>query len=441
MAVLAQEVRRRFFERQLPPPNYRTVGRRVEALDARFALGKREGSKRAREKYGPVGVSTLQPDLPLDLVQIDHTWMEVVVVDREQRLSIGRPWLTLAIDVASRAVTGFSVSLEAPSALSVSLVLWHAVLPKDRWRADRELHNLDWPMGGLPRMIHVDNGKDFHSGALVRGCQEYGIALEHRPPGLPHFGGHIERLMGTMMGRCSPASRLHPVQSTGERRLRFRTTGGAEAAGVGALATLQIAGVYHLSAHATLGKSPLAAWQAGVARRKQPAVSGQRRRVLSGFLACRAAADSERRHSFSQDSLLGQGSKSMGRPAEETSPDPIRPAESGPAVGAGSKWKALAGAVRRFATTPGCVVGTPGGAETIASERRERPERTDALRPYSAAAAACKRSHEPAASKGAERKEYHPWRFSQWSLNPLEAVRHQPTCSLFRLKSGSASER
>ena len=48
----------------------------------------------------------------------------------------------------------------SPSALSVSLVLWHAVLPKDRWRADRELHNLDWPMGGLPRMIHVDNGKD-----------------------------------------------------------------------------------------------------------------------------------------------------------------------------------------------------------------------------------------------------------------------------------------
>jgi putative transposase len=134
MAALAQEVRRRFFERQLPPSNYRTLRRRVEALDAVFvALGRREGSKRAREKYGPVGVSTLRPDLPLDLVQIDHTLMDVVVVDREQRLSIGRPWLTLAIDVSSRAVTGFSISLEAPSALSVSLVLSHAVLPKDRW--------------------------------------------------------------------------------------------------------------------------------------------------------------------------------------------------------------------------------------------------------------------------------------------------------------------
>jgi hypothetical protein len=61
----------------------------------------------------------------MDLVQIDHTWMDVVVVDREWRLPIGRPWLTLAIDVASRAVAGFSVSLEAPWALSVSLVLSH----------------------------------------------------------------------------------------------------------------------------------------------------------------------------------------------------------------------------------------------------------------------------------------------------------------------------
>ena len=270
MAALAQEVRRRFFERQLPPPNYRTLRRRVEALDARFALGKREGSKRVREKYGPVGVSTLRPDLPLNLVQIDHTLMDVVVVDRERRLPIGRPWLTLAIDVASRAVTGFSISLEAPSALSVSLVLSHAVLPKDRWLADRELHNLNWPMGGLPRMIHVDNGKDFHSEALVRGCQEYGVGLEHRPPGLPHFGGHIERLIGTMMGA------VHLLPGTTQSNPLEK--GAYDSEGRAALTlpelerwlTLQIAGVYHLSAHSVLGMTPLAAWQEGLARRKQP---------------------------------------------------------------------------------------------------------------------------------------------------------------------------
>jgi putative transposase len=200
VAALMRETRRRFFERQLPAPAYRTVRRRLEVLDPRLVTSKREGFKKARERYGPVAVSSLRAELPMDILQIDHTLMDVMVVDRERRLSIGRPWLSLAVDLASRAVAGFSVSLEPPSALSVSLVLSHAVLPKDGWLADRELQNLEWPMGGLPRVIHVDNGKDFHSEALIRGCQEYGITLEHRPPAQPNFGGHIERLIGTMMG-------------------------------------------------------------------------------------------------------------------------------------------------------------------------------------------------------------------------------------------------
>lgn len=106
--------------------------------------------KRAREKFGPVGISTLRPDFPMDVVQIDHTLVDVMVVDREHRRSIGRPWLTLAVDIASRAVIGFTVSLENPSALSVSLVLSHAVVSKTSWLADRELQSLDWPMAGLP---------------------------------------------------------------------------------------------------------------------------------------------------------------------------------------------------------------------------------------------------------------------------------------------------
>jgi putative transposase len=55
-------------------------------------------------------------------------------------------------------------------------------------------------MSGLPHMIHVDNAKEFHSEALVRGCQEYGIIIDHRLRRQPQLGGHIERLIGTMMG-------------------------------------------------------------------------------------------------------------------------------------------------------------------------------------------------------------------------------------------------
>ncbi len=37
--------------------------------------------------------------------------------------------------------------------------------------------------------------------ALRRGCEQYGIAIDYRPVRTPHYGGHIERLIGTMMGK------------------------------------------------------------------------------------------------------------------------------------------------------------------------------------------------------------------------------------------------
>ena len=305
-AALVRESRRRFLEQQLPAPAYRTVRRRLETLDARLVTAKREGSKKARELYGPVGVSSLRAELPLDLLQIDHTLMDVAVVDREHRQSIGRPWLTLAIDVASRAVAGFCVSLEPPSALSVSLVMSHAVLPKAGWLADRELQNLEWPVDGLPRVIHVDNGKEFHSEALVRGCQEYGITLEHRPPAQPHFGGHIERLIGTMMG----AVHLLPgtTQSNPQKKGTYDSEGRAALTlpELERWLALQVAGVYHLSVHSTLERPPLRAWQDGIARRKQPLRHPHKRgRVLPGLPPRQTPDNPEGWGPPLQDSLLG----------------------------------------------------------------------------------------------------------------------------------------
>ncbi|WP_437412692.1 hypothetical protein [Sinorhizobium meliloti] len=43
---------------------------------------------------------------PLQVVQVDHTKADIFVVDEETRQPIGRPWLTLAMDVCSRMVTG-----------------------------------------------------------------------------------------------------------------------------------------------------------------------------------------------------------------------------------------------------------------------------------------------------------------------------------------------
>ncbi len=72
-------------------------------------------------------------------------------------------------------------------------------------------------MAGLPGTIHVDNGADFRSHAFERACRDNGIQIDWRPPGTPHFGGHIERLIGTQMGavRLLPGSTSSNIE---ERR-------------------------------------------------------------------------------------------------------------------------------------------------------------------------------------------------------------------------------
>jgi putative transposase len=99
--------------RQLPVPARNTVERRIRALNP-VEVGRRTG--------GPDGVRPLQSagdEVPavgtiLERVQIDHTVMDVIVVDERERRPIGRPYLTVAIDVYCRCIIGMVVTLEAP---------------------------------------------------------------------------------------------------------------------------------------------------------------------------------------------------------------------------------------------------------------------------------------------------------------------------------------
>ncbi len=61
------------------------------------------------------------------------------MVDERNQLPLGRPRLTVAIDIASRAVTGFYLTMEAPSAVSVAMALRHAIFSKDNWLAERRI--------------------------------------------------------------------------------------------------------------------------------------------------------------------------------------------------------------------------------------------------------------------------------------------------------------
>ncbi|MGH6643735.1 MAG: Mu transposase C-terminal domain-containing protein, partial [Bradyrhizobium sp.] len=285
---LVEEVRRRCVAGGLRAPGRKAITARVQARPAREVVAKREGRKAVRERYLPV-IGSLESHWPLSLIQIDHTLVDVIVVDSETRAPIQRPWLTLAIDVCTRCVAGFHLSLEPPSATSVALCLTHAALSKENWLAERGI-DAAWPVRGIPERLHLDNAKEFRSEALKRGCEQYGIAIDYRPVRTPHYGGHIERLIGTMMGKVHllPGTTFSDVRAKGD--LDPEKTAAMTLDEVERWLGHAIAGVYHRDLHRGLGITPLAAWQRGIAGgettlgRGEPTAVADPRRFLIGFL-------------------------------------------------------------------------------------------------------------------------------------------------------------
>jgi putative transposase len=140
------------------------------------------------------------------------------------------------------------------------LCLLHAVYDKTAWLQERQIE-APWPVAGLPETVHVDNGTEFRSRAFVGACRNEGIRILWRLPGRPHYGGHIERLIGTVMGR------VHLMPGSTGSNLAER--GGADPAKVSALSLRElecvigweIAGRYHQEIHRALQRAPIALWR------------------------------------------------------------------------------------------------------------------------------------------------------------------------------------
>ncbi len=159
---------------------------------------------------------------------------------------------------------GSAPSYEAPSATVAGLCIAHAAQDKAAYLRGLGIA-ADWPCQGLPGEVFVDNGPEFHAAAFERGCQQHGIALRFRPAGAPHWGGIVERLVGTAM------TMVHELPGTTFSNPAQRGEYDSDATACLTLAELErwlvlaITGSYHNVVHGGLGEPPLAP---GVADRR-----------------------------------------------------------------------------------------------------------------------------------------------------------------------------
>ena len=281
LAALYREVAQACKAQKLPVPARNTVALRIASLDPRKVARSRGGQDASRDLQGAGGVPP-EVTIPLQQVQIDHTVIDLIIVDERDRQPIGRPYLTVAIDVFTRCVPGMVVTLEAPSAVSVGLCLAHAACDK-RPSLERLNVEMGWPMSGKPKLLYLDNAAEFKSEALRRGCEQHGIQLSYRPPGLPHFGGIVERIIGTAM------QMIHELPGTTFSNPNQRGKYDSEGAAALTLHELErwltlAIGAYHGSVHGTLLRPPAALWADAVAHSGTPAIVTHLTAFLVDFL-------------------------------------------------------------------------------------------------------------------------------------------------------------
>lgn len=275
-------------EEAIKVPGRSTIYRWLKDLQQDMVDAARFGAEAARVKYRAV-LGKIDVGGVLERVEIDHSPLDLIVIDMLTKLPLGRPWLTVAIDVHSRMVMGFYISFNAPSAYAVLQCLRQAILPKDELLARYPDVKGPWPAHGLMDLIAVDNGRDLHSEAVEAAALEMGIEILFCGAKTPWQKGTVERYMRTVAEGL-----IHRLPGTVFSSVDARGDYPSEEMAVVDMDTLVhvmikwIVDVYNVTPHRGIGGRPLDRWYEGIRGRivELPAYP-QQLQVMTGIPATR----------------------------------------------------------------------------------------------------------------------------------------------------------
>ena len=185
-------------------PSLSTVHRRVNELPKMLVDQHRYGSAYAKNKWR-YSMHGDQSTRIMERVEVDHTMLDIWVLDPITGLPLGRPWVTILIDRYSGYILGLHVSFYGPSASTIASALRMSIEPKDLLcQAIPGLQN-SWTVYGVAELYVMDNGKEMHSHRFRRIGWELQTDFIYNPVRQPWLKSSIER---TMMEVC----RILPAQ-------------------------------------------------------------------------------------------------------------------------------------------------------------------------------------------------------------------------------------
>lgn len=197
-SAVIESIRTKCIKKGLEPLQHSTLYKLLGRISEKTRERAHKG-KKGEEQYTPVerGYANTEALYPLHIVEIDHTPLDLDVIDEKSGLVIGRPYLTLGIDVYSRMIWCIYLSFEPPSANRVRKAIEQGIL----FKRTKENYNttFEWDVFGIPSIIQLDNGPEFNNYEIKRLIDEtLKSIVRYRPRSTPRFGGTIERLFRTV---------------------------------------------------------------------------------------------------------------------------------------------------------------------------------------------------------------------------------------------------
>lgn len=238
--------------------SFKTFTVKLKELDAKEAELKRKGPRAAYQLdvfYWELELTTPRHgERPFEIAHLDHTELDIELVDSSTGNNLGRPWLTLMIDANSRRILAHLLSFEPPSYRSCMTVIRECV----------RIHNR------LPQTIVVDNGAEFNSVYFEQLIAFHEITKKNRPKAQPRFGSVLERLFGVTNEQF-----IHALEGNTKIMLNVRqVTKSVNPANLAVWTFAKLnervgryfSEVYDHLDHPALGESPRKAFERGLAK-------------------------------------------------------------------------------------------------------------------------------------------------------------------------------
>lgn len=181
---------------RLKPISHRWFNKLIKKLPPYEVACKRFGKKYADKNFRKIG-KFRKTNRVMERVEIDHTPLDLILLDDTLEQPLGRPYLTMLVDSYSRCIVGLHLGYREPSYDAVRKAILNACLSKNHIKLKYPAIKRDWPCEGKIENLVVDNGAEFWSESLELFCQALGTNVEYNPVAKPWKKPLVERVFST----------------------------------------------------------------------------------------------------------------------------------------------------------------------------------------------------------------------------------------------------